>query len=101
MVQSMGLILVAGTILLVYFAFQKMQQKSDETSVNRDVPRKWRTCEDHTLPLAENETIERIEFDEDGLTRLILRSPGDKWQIVWVHGCSGEVVGRLRIGTPQ
>lgn len=92
----MGLVLLAGTILLFYFAFQKMQHKSD-TPKAKPVPYEWRDCSEHDLPLTADETVERIEFDEEGLTRIILRTPGDQWQIVWVHGCSGEVVGRLRI----
>jgi uncharacterized iron-regulated membrane protein len=96
-VISMGLVLVAGTILLFVLVFQKMNNK-EEGKVAAKIPYAWRACGEHNVALAKDEAIERIEFEEDGITRLITRSPGDQWAVTWVHGCSGEVVGRLKIG---
>ncbi len=99
MVISMGIVLIAGTLLLFAIVFERMQGVTEASAAKpAQVPDDWRDCGAHTLPLGADETIMRIGFDEAGITRIITRLPGGARRIRWVHGCSGDVVGRLTIG---
>jgi hypothetical protein len=95
-VISMGMILVAGTILLFVLAYHKMNAPQSEKDAAR-VPRDWRGCIEKSYPLGAGEAVDDVQFD-GMVTRVIISLPNGGMRLLTVQGCSGEILQRLTIG---
>lgn len=96
-VIGMGLVLIAGTILLFVFAVQKMSEKAKEASDPRSViPRDYRDCGDHRVSLAEKFPLSEIEL-KGSIARVVQRTANGGAVITLIHLCSGEKLGSVTL----
>ena len=99
-VISMGLFLVAGFILVFVLAIKRFT--SDEPLIKRETkaPYAYRHCEQKTLALDADETVNQITFEGE-IAQVVTRNADGDYQIRLLHPCSGSWVGRVNLKSPE
>lgn len=95
-VISMGMVLIGGTVLLFFMAFKKMNEKVISGGGKGYVPREYRECGEHTLQLAKDETLLKIEH-EGVISRVTVSLADGNTAVRLVQSCTGEQLGSLII----